>query len=184
MARRGPKPEPASVKLAKGNSGRRPIGADPVIPDESGAVVPPAWMKAKALDVWKRLAPRLVALKLLGAADAETFGRYCTNFARWVKMQGVLDKEGEFYESESVHGKLKRIEPAFAIADRLEKSLSAAEDRFGLNPAERQRIFAARAAAGTSAPNDLFGATANQAKPGPQPSGEAPKAKSPVGYLQ
>jgi P27 family predicted phage terminase small subunit len=186
MARRGPKPEPASVKLAKGNPGRRPVGADPVIIDDSGgSVSPPAWLKGDGLIIWQRIAPRLVAMKLLGPLDAEPFGRYCQNFARWVKMQKILDK-GEFYESESQHGKLKRIEPAFTIADRLEKHLAAAEDRFGLNPSERQRIFAARAAAG--APGDLFdrhpSGDKTAAKPGEQPAADAPKPRSAIGYLQ
>ncbi|MBS7698761.1 MULTISPECIES: phage terminase small subunit P27 family [unclassified Chelatococcus] len=184
MARRGPKPEPASVKLAKGNSGRRPIGADPVIIDDSGAnVAPPAWLKGDALATWQRTAPRVASMKLLGPLDAEPFARYCQNFARWVKMQKILDKDGEFYESESQHGKLKRIEPAFAIADRLEKHLASAEDRFGLNPAERQRIFAARAA--TGAPGDLFDRPSSPQKPADQADGEpAPKSKSAIGYLQ
>jgi hypothetical protein len=41
------------------------------------------------------------------------------------------------------------------MADRLDRMMLAFEDRFGLNPAERQRIMAARA--NTGAPGDLFG---------------------------
>lgn len=183
MGRRGPKPEPASVKIAKGNSGRRPIGADPAPEvDASNEVVPPSWLKGEGLDVWNRLAPRLVALKLLSPTDVETFGRYCRNFARWLKMQKTLDAEGETYESESAHGKLKRAHPAFLIADRLDRKLESVEDRFGLNPAERQRIFAARAAAG--APGDLFGGArpaASEKRPTPTP--EPAKPNSAVGFL-
>jgi P27 family predicted phage terminase small subunit len=83
--------------------------------------------------------------KLLTIADVETFGRYCRNFARWLKLQRELDTDGETYVSESQHGTLKRANPAFIMADRLERMLLATEDRFGLNPAERQRIMAARA---------------------------------------
>ncbi|RCL02186.1 MAG: hypothetical protein JSC189_000733 [Candidatus Tokpelaia sp. JSC189] len=41
------------------------------------------------------------------------------------------------------------------IADRLERQLISAEDKFGLNPPEQQRIFAARAAGSNI--GDLFG---------------------------
>jgi P27 family predicted phage terminase small subunit len=151
----------------------------------------PAWLRKEGLKIWERLAPRLVSMKLLSPIDAEAFGRYCRNFARWSKMQTVLDDEGETYESESAHGKLKRAHPAFLIADRLEKSLLAAEDRFGLNPAERQRLYAARAAQ-PAFPGELpFGLppvpTAPKAgKPKGQPP--APPAvrggpSSPVGFL-
>jgi P27 family predicted phage terminase small subunit len=157
MGRRGPKPEPAAIKQAKGNPGRRPIGADPDLssptaqaetPEKAAAIAiePPAWLKGEGLAIWKQLAPRQIQMKLLSPIDAEPFARYCRNFARWAKMQDILDAEGETYESESQHGKLKRAHPAFLISDRLERQLLAAEDRFGRNPAERQRLYAARAA--------------------------------------
>lgn len=150
MGRRGPKPEPASVKKQK-DSSRRPIGED-ATPEEAEATVaaapkvtPPAWLKKDGLLVWKRLAPRLIEQKLLSKIDAETFGRYCKNFARWLKMQKRLDEMGEIYEIETASGLVRRQDPAFMIADRLERQLVSAEANFGLNPAERQRLFAARA---------------------------------------
>ena len=152
MGRRGPKPEPASVKLAKGNSGRRPIGADASEEQQekniaiAPGVIPPTWLKTDGLRVWKRLAPRLIAQKLLFQIDAETFARYCKNFARWLKMQQRLDKMGEIYEIETASGTVRRADPAYMIADRLERQLLSAEANFGINPAERQRLFAARAA--------------------------------------
>lgn len=166
MGFRGPKPDPAAVKEAKGNPGRRPIGADPVIDEQADAshgeimvapndVQPPAWLKDDALEIWNKLAPRLVRMKLLSPVDAPAFGRYCRDFARWEKMQTELDQRGETYESESQHGKLRRIDPAFMIADRLGRQLLALESLFGLNPAERQRLFAARAS--NPLPTDLFG---------------------------
>jgi hypothetical protein len=41
MGRRGPKPQPASVKQAKGNPGHRPIGADPDALTASGQAETP-----------------------------------------------------------------------------------------------------------------------------------------------
>jgi P27 family predicted phage terminase small subunit len=198
MGRRGPKSDPAAVKKAKGNPGRRPVGEDPIAAADvtlaavgeksaTGGVVAPTWLKGEGLGIWDRLAPRLVAMKLLSPVDAEAFGRYCRNYGRWVRMQQVLDDEGEVYESESQHGKLKRAHPAFLISDRLERQLLAAEDRFGLNPAERQRLYAARAA--TPFPGDLFGAEAG-AQRGGRSRGDQPLQQqaargpsSPVGFL-
>lgn len=193
MGRRGPRPEPAAVKIAKGNPGRRPVGTAPAVDAVAREkVTPPAWLTGDGLKIWQRLAPRLAAMKLLGVADAETFARYCRNFARWLKMQTVLDREGETYESESQHGKLKRAHPAYLIGDRLERQLASAEANFGLNPAERQRIYAARAAAG-KAP-DLFhdewstpaprGRRGDQApRGGDEGAAEDPGTDSPVGFL-
>lgn len=184
---RGRKPEPTAVREQKEpvRSTHRPRPALPEI--ATGGVMPPKWLKREGLQIWNRLAPTLQSAKLLTAADAETFARYCRNFARWLKMQKEVDKEGEAYESESQWGKLKRVNPAFLIADRLERQLLAAEDRFGLNPAERQRIFAARAQTGHS--GDLFTPSSKSAPerrpndPAAQPIMPAESIEAPEGFL-
>lgn len=178
----GRKPAPAVVKEAKGNPGRRRIGADPVFDIAlTGGVAPPAWLKGEGLRVWARLAPNVARLKLLTPVDAESFARYCRNLARWLKMQDVLDKEGETYESESAHGKLRRAHPAFLIGDRLGRLLESQEAVFGLNPAERQRIFAARSMTPDPA-GDLFGPRRDDAS-STTPAPEAAKPAGPVGLL-
>lgn len=189
MGRRGPRPEPAAVKKQKGSS-RRPIGEDASPEQEAEAlasapkVTPPAWLKTDGLKVWERLAPRLIGQKLLFQIDAETFGRYCRNFARWLKMQARLDKKGEIYEIETASGIVRRADPAYMIADRLEKQLMSAEASFGLNPAERQRLFAARASGSLG---DLFGAGKGNDRQDKAPPSAPPAPKggdSPVGFLQ
>lgn len=200
---RGPKPQPASVRDQKepvrSAHQPRPNYADALTSGTSSAVAPPKWLKKEGLRIWQRLAPTLTAAKLLTQADAETFARYCRNFARWLKMEAVLDAEGETYETETYGAaleegaaakpgtKLKRAHPAFLIADRLERQLLAAEDRFGLNPAERQRIMQARAQTGVS--GDLF---APPAKPhggkrpddaAAQPTAPAEPIEAPEGFL-
>ena len=194
MGRRGPKPQPAAVrnqKAAVRSSRRR--RADMVAPGSSAVSSgePPAWLLKDGLKIWERLAPTLRVAKLLTAADGETFGRYCRNFARWLKMQKTLDEEGECYEvptygAEGVEGgKLKRAHPAFLISDRLERQLLALEDRFGLSPAERQRIFVARSQTGVT--GDLFSPQKEaERRPGDaaaQPAEPAEPIQSPIGLL-
>lgn len=188
MGRRGPKPEPASVKLAKGNSGHRAIGVDASPAEQVRAaaaitVKPPTWLKDDGLKVWKRLAPRLIGQKLLFQIDAETFARYCKNFARWLKMQQRLDTMGEIYEIETASGIVRRSDPAYMIADRLERQLVTAEASFGLNPAERQRLFAARASGSIGGLFDGDKPPANpQQKPATQPDVKEPAVPA-VGFL-
>jgi P27 family predicted phage terminase small subunit len=154
--RRGPKPAPAAIREAKGNPGKRRMAADTAATLAVVGVPAPEWLKGEALGVWRRLAPNVARLKLLTPVDAESFARYCRNLARWLKMQDALDAEGETYTSESAHGTLKRVNPAFLIGDRLARLLEAQEAVFGLNPAERQRIFASRTMTPDPA-GDLFG---------------------------
>jgi hypothetical protein len=93
-------------------------------------------------------------------------------------MQDILDTEGETYESESTHGKLKRVNPAFLIGDRTARLLETQEALFGLNPAERQRIFAARSMTPDPA-GDLFGPRPAAAAAAAEPAAPA----SPLGLL-
>lgn len=179
--RRGPKPAPAAVREAKGNPGKRRMAPDAAATlAATGGVAPPEWLKGEGLKVWGRLAPNVARLKLLTPVDAESFARYCRNLARWLKMQEVLDREGETYESESQHGKLKRAHPAFLIGDRLARLLESQEAVFGLNPAERQRIFASRTMTPDPA-GDLFGR--REAEPSGVSAPAPEKPAGPVGLL-
>jgi P27 family predicted phage terminase small subunit len=186
----GPKPQSAAEREQKEpiRSKHRQQPPAPEAAIAPNSVQPPKWLKKEGLRIWDRLSPSLIERKLLTQVDAETFARYCRNFARWRKMQDAIDKEGETYESESQHGKLKRVNPVFLISDRLERQLLATEDRFGLNPAERQRIFAARAANPNA--GDLFGASAPRPAPekrpddpAAQPIQPAEPEQSPIGFL-
>ncbi len=188
MGRRGPKPDPAAVREQKTavrsrHPSRRPTVAD-AVPVAAGA--PPVWLKKDGLDIWKRLAPTLRAAKLLADVDSPAFARYCRNYARWLKMQRDMDKFGEAYETEGQFGKMKRVNPSFLISDRVERMLLAFEDRFGLNPAERQRIMAARANTGAS--GDLFAAPGKDAErrdgdPASPASPAAEPIEGPIGLL-
>jgi P27 family predicted phage terminase small subunit len=195
---RGRKAEPAEVKAQKAavrSERKPPVTATPIT--AAARIAPPAWLKGDGVAIWRKLSPALAQAKLLSAADAATFARYCRNFARWLKLQHQLDAEGETYETETYlnageggagegekrTAKLKRAHPAFLIADRIERQLLAAEDRFGLNPAERQRIFAARLQTGVT--GDLFtqpGETKRR-DPAAQPTPPARPIEDPVGLL-
>jgi hypothetical protein len=97
---------------------------------------------------------------------------------------------GMIYEIETASGKVRRADPSFMMADRLDRRLEAFEDRFGLNPAERQRIFAQRAAVPSL--GDLFGSRAPAQGQSPAASTPATAAEAddafdgggPIGMLQ
>jgi P27 family predicted phage terminase small subunit len=181
MGRRGPKPQPGAVKEQKApvrSRQRKTIAAQqPAVPAASGDA--PAWLKKEGLKIFQRMAPLLRTMKLLTEADVPAFSRYCKHYARWLELQKRLDKEGDIYEIETASGVVRRADPAFVMADRLDRMLLAIEDRFGLNPAERQRIFAARAQTGAS--GDLFaGQGKDQERRGEDPAAQATPAAEPT----
>lgn len=189
MGRRGPKPQPGAVREQKApvrSRQRKTLAAQQPAPPLA-SIDPPSWLKGEGLKIFRDKAPLLRALKLLTEADTGAFARYCKHYARWIELQKRLDKEGDIYEIVTASGTVRRADPAFMMADRLDRMMLAFEDRFGLNPAERQRIMAARA--NTGAPGDLFGnqpkdserRTDDPASPAAQP---AEKIEGPIGLLQ
>lgn len=189
MGRRGPKPQPGAVKEQKApvrSRQRKTIAAQqPAQP--GGAVSAPSWLKGDGLKIFERLSTRLVSMKLLTDADAPAFARYCKHYANWLDLQKRLDKGGNIYEIETASGKVRRADPAFTMADRLDRMMLALEDRFGLNPAERQRIFAARA--NTGAAGDLFSGQSKDAERRPDDvatsaAEAAEPIEGPIGLLQ
>jgi len=180
----GPRPKPAAIKAQKAPVRSKRQAPPPSVETAAGQVrvPPPKHLQGKALDEWNLRAVDLVELKLLTKVDAGAFARYCHNVARWWGMMEVLTKEGETYTVESTHGKYIRPHPLTARADALENRLIALEDRFGLNPAERQRIMQGRAQGGFS--GDLFDEPKASApgEPG-SPAAPATASASPVGLL-
>ena len=180
MGRRGPKPEPEGVKEQKApvrsRSRKTAKAVPPNAPASSGAA--PSWLKGEGLKIFLKMAPALRGMKLLTETDVPAFSRYCKHYARWLDMQKRLDKDGEFYEIETASGKVRRADPAFTMADRLDRMMLAFEDRFGLNPAERQRIMAARA--NTGATGDMFGSSGKEQPRADDPAAAASPAAAPI----
>lgn len=153
----GRRADPGALQQAKGNPGRRPIAPElPVVDVLESAGSAPAWLTAEAAEIWQRLAPDLASMNLLKRPDELTFGRYCANFALWLKAAAALGVGDLVVTTESEHVTMDRLNKNLQAMLLLEKRLVDMEDRFGLNPLNRQRIFAQRAA-GSALPGELFG---------------------------
>ena len=93
MGRRGPRPEPTAVVLAKGNPGKRPLNPDePQL--QTSATTPPADLKARARQEWLRVAPELTAKGVLANADRSLFAEYCKLVAEVEEMERLVKKLG------------------------------------------------------------------------------------------
>ena len=147
----GRRPDAPAIQRLKGNPGRRPIAdAAAEITTIEAASTAPAWLKDEAKAIWDRLAPDLRTLNLMHRVDALTFGRYCEWFALWLKARRRLGDGDLVVTTASEHVTMDRLDKNLHACLLIEKRLLDTEDRFGLNPANRQRIFAQRAAAGAA----------------------------------
>jgi len=139
---RGRKPDAPEMQEAKGRPGKRRRPAAPAASTvASSAVQPTSKLGRSALHVWTKLAPELERMNFLRGTDSNAFARYCQTVAKYWEVSAELDRDGEVYWTETVHGKMKRINPLFLIQERLSRRLIELEDRFGLSPAARQQIM-------------------------------------------
>ncbi len=173
---RGRKSQPAAVKEAKGNPGKRPTPkAEDTVPEHPDAV--PAWLTDReAQRVWKYLSHALRKINLLKATDQVAFGRYCYYVGLWIKETKVLKGKPLTYTTTSKHvGKMQRLNQSLVVVLRLEQTMIKLEEQLGLTPAARQGLLQRLAA---QPPLPL-------PEPEPQSAGmQATSKSSPVGGLR
>ena len=108
------------------------------------ADIGPDWLDDMGRHMWRAIAPDLRTQGLLRPAEEIPLARYCDALSRWHAVRARVTAFGETYETESRHGKLRRISPDFAVMDKLESWLAAFEDRFALSPMMRMKLKALR----------------------------------------
>lgn len=138
MGRRGPRPEPTSLKILRGNPGCRPINASEPKPPADGIAMPPHLGEVAAAR-WQELLPMLQAVRVMTRADVEALARYCDTYEWWLAVRVKLKKEGDTYPILNDKGEIKYIaqRPEVSIAHKLAQQLRQLEADFGLSPAAR-----------------------------------------------
>lgn len=133
--------QPAAVKEAKGNPGRRPIAREGA-PSPSSAIAAPKKLNARQRALWEQFAPELVAMRILRPTDLAAFRRYVVFLDKWEEAEKNLRtaKLVTITSSEHVQN-FERRGQWLMVAIMLDKRLSEIEDRFGMNPAARQRLM-------------------------------------------
>jgi P27 family predicted phage terminase small subunit len=190
---RGRKAQPAAVKEARGNPGRRRIPKAAAV-EERDLGGYPDWLdtsavgteraiaiSALAIEAWRRLKPDLERMKLLKATDGDAFARYCRYLGEFVYFTRYLDEHGATYEAKAGTGEtLWRPRQENRIRKDCEQALKDLGDSMGLTPAARLRIVQQLAAAPGQQPNLPLGeqakgnpATANREAGGKPFSGGA-----------
>lgn len=138
MAKTGRKPKPTALKRLEGNPGKRPLNAlEPAPPVVE--LTCPKHMLPEAKKEWKRLAPILMNMGLLTAADAVPFEGYCTAYARWLEAQEEITRHGSIYKDNE--GRI-RPNPYIAIANQQMREIKSFAAEFGLTPSNRSAMIA------------------------------------------
>lgn len=144
MGKRGPKPAPTSLKIARGNPSKENLDdrvkREPRPPTDG--IEPPAWVTGVALEKWHDVLPRLQAMKCVSAADIETLARYCVLHEQWVKYLDQMRRGLDVLVMRDSDGKVKYMQssPAATMFLKLGQQMLRIEQEFGLTPSSRSGI--------------------------------------------
>jgi len=128
MGERGPLPVPyARRRHKRRTSGRVATVARPPIPRS---------LPAEARAEWRRVVPALEEIGVLAKIDRGVLIRYCTAWADWVELEGLLRKSGKLIRGQK--GNLVR-NPLLLIRSDVETTLSDLGKQLGLSPVARLR---------------------------------------------
>ena len=142
MAKRGRPPVPTTLKILRGNPGKRPLNENEPIPEASD-FEPPEWLTGEALGKWERTYPILRKMRLLTVADEESFARYCALWAEW-KRHYEFSKQpgGDVYAVLDADGSVKYMSPTAQtnLMMKIATILLQLEREFGLTPSSRSTM--------------------------------------------
>lgn len=137
---RGRKPKPTSLKIVRGNPGRRPLNdKEPKAPIGCS---PPSWVKgASAKAAWRRVYPKLEAAGIVTELDSYELGLFCVAEADFIRASKELEKYGDVMECEGKNGKpYFQISPWVTLRKQAEERLHKYATEFGMTPSARTRV--------------------------------------------
>jgi len=152
--------KPTALKRLSGNPGHRALNeAEPRFTPHSGYC--PRWLSDEAKEVWRRLAPELIACGLLTVVDGMALEALCESYAQWrralmdMRVNGTTsvsrkESHGEYEQQHlptmihettfvSDKGYLQQ-RPEVSIANNAVKQLRAFMAEFGMTPSSRTRV--------------------------------------------
>jgi P27 family predicted phage terminase small subunit len=142
----GRRPTPTSLKLLKGNPGKRPLNKKEPKPPP-GAPGCPTWLSLEAKAEWRRVVPIMDKLGLLSKVDRAALATYCESWATFVYAQRLVHKHGiviRVVDEVTADGMTiitkTAKNPAIQVARDAADKVRQFGTEFGLTPSARTRL--------------------------------------------
>ena len=141
MSRRGPPPQPTTLRLLRGNPGKRAMNAREPKPPVTAPSCP-RWLSREAKQSWRETVPVLKEMRILARVDRDALTAYCQCYARWKAAELFLDQHGEVYPIRDEKGAVRCMQPfpQVAIARSELQMLQRYQQEFGMTPSARTRV--------------------------------------------
>jgi P27 family predicted phage terminase small subunit len=135
----GRKPKPSELKLLTGNPGKRPVRRAPGGQRQRlRAPAPPEWLPEDGQREWRRVAPLLLAMRVLRDTDLTALAVYCESYARYRQAQQELQDNGSL-TTDTGTGSIK-THPSVTVLNQAVAQMRAFMVEFGLTPSSRGRV--------------------------------------------
>jgi len=134
----GRKPKPTAQKKLAGNPGKRALNQDePRLPEFDKAPAPPPYLSVPAKKEWKRVAPLLLAARVLTSGDITALEAYCIQYGVMVEAQKDIKKRGMMIKQTKG---MMLVNPMFEVQQKVLTQMRQFMVEFGLTPSSRSRI--------------------------------------------
>ena len=132
----GPPPTPTSLKLLRGNPGKRRLNQREPDPEPAIPSCPPHLNK-EARREWRRVTKQLFALGLVTQLDRSALAAYCDAYSRWVEASVQIQQFGLILKAPSGY---VMQSPYLAILNTALEQMRVLSSEFGMSPASRSRV--------------------------------------------
>lgn len=138
---KGRRPTPTSLKIIRGNPGKRSLSKDEPTP-QAVCPPPPAVLSATAKKHWKVVAKQLYEADIMTVLDIDALTIYCEAYARWVEAGKAIQKEGAIITQKNHNGKVEYLKqnPYLQIQQKAFDQMKAMLVEFGMSPSSRTRV--------------------------------------------
>ena len=130
---------PTALRVLAGNPSKRPLPQNEPQP-ERGAEMPD-WLSEEAKIHWDVVSKQLDDVGVLTKMDAVALGLYCEAFARWKHANDQVIKFGPVVKAPSG---FPVQSPFLSIANKAWEQMLRILMEFGMTPASRSRVTAAK----------------------------------------
>jgi len=133
---RGRRPQPTTLKILRGNPGKRPLNESEPKPD---IVMPPCpdFIRDEAREHWSEVGPILLSLGVLTVLDGVALALLASALARLVKAEAMITQTGEVLKTKD--GGFYQ-NPYLAVANKAWEHVYKLLVEFGMTPSSRSRI--------------------------------------------
>ena len=138
---KGRKPTPTSLKIIRGNPGRRPLSKDEPTP-EAVCPPPPEILSTTAKKHWRIVVKQLYDANLMTNLDIDALTIYCEAYARWSEAGKAIQAEGVIIKQKSHDGSTEYLKPNpyMQIQQKAFDQMKAMLVEFGMSPSSRTRV--------------------------------------------